>query len=81
MGVVQHECHAAPALVGPSGVTDGSSSAATSAPTFIPIAPPMSPFEQLNLQQAFDPPPLYGRLNAAPYPAQASISSGPPPIA
>ncbi|BDA49200.1 probable serine/threonine-protein kinase SIS8 [Coccomyxa sp. Obi] len=85
---ISHECHAAPALVGPSGVTDLSSSAATSAPTFIPIAPPMSPFEQLNLQQPFDPPPLHGRLNSAHYTAQGGglgtsafneFASSPPP--
>lgn len=73
---MQHEGHAAPALVGPSGFTHSASSAATSAPTFIPVAPPMSPFEQLNLQQAFEPRDPHGRLNPAPHPAQVSTNSG-----
>ncbi|CAL8464074.1 g3609 [Coccomyxa elongata] len=85
---ISHEGHAPPALVGPSGVTDSASSAATSAPTFIPVAPPMSPFEQLNLQQAFEPRPLHGRLNPAPHLAQGvglgtsafnEFASSPPP--
>ena len=57
---------AAPTLAGPSGVDNPPASTSTSsAPCFIAIAPPVSPFEQLDLQQPFEPPPQYSRFDAA----------------
>ncbi|KAK9918746.1 hypothetical protein WJX75_006516 [Coccomyxa subellipsoidea] len=63
---------AAPTLTGPSGVTNPPASISTSAPCFIAIAPPLSPFEQLDLQQAFDPPRRYSRFDSAAAPTQGA---------